>query len=62
MLAALRTKPGPEIQDDLRKLVEVLHEFSRLGELEREMALDVLGVFAGYGKRQRRLSTGSGWR
>jgi len=60
MLAALRAKPEPGIQADLQKLVEVLHEFSRLGELERELALDVLSVFAGYGKRQRRLSTGSG--
>ena len=62
MLDTLQTKPEPESQADLQKLVEMLHEFSRLGELEREMALDVLSAFAQYGKRQRRLSTRSGWR
>jgi len=51
LLDTLRTKPEPESQADLQKLVETLHEFSRLGELEREMALDVLSAFAQYGKR-----------
>lgn len=62
LLAALETKPDAGIQNDLIKLVDLLNEFSRLGEAEREMGLKILTVFAEYAQNQRRVNLGVGWR
>ncbi len=62
MLAALEATPEGKSQNDLLKLVDLLNEFSRLGDAERETAIKVLAAFATYAHNQRKLSTGTGWR
>jgi len=59
LLAALEAKGEAESQNDLIKLVDLLIEFSRLGENERETAIKILQAFAEYGQAKRRLSFGA---
>jgi GAF domain-containing protein len=61
LLAALENKPDAAIQNDMLKLVDMLNEFGRLGEAEREMGLKILAAFAEYSQYQRRLHMGKGW-
>jgi GAF domain-containing protein len=56
---ALQTKPDQENQNDLLKLVDLLNEFGRMGEAEREAALKILATFAEYNQHQ--LNRGAGW-
>lgn len=60
--AALEVKPDAGSGNDLLKLVNMLNEFIRMGEAEREMALKILGAIAQYSQNQRRLSSGVGLR
>jgi GAF domain-containing protein len=62
LLAALEVKPEAGSQNDLLRLVDLLNEFSRMGEAEREMGLKMLTAFAEYGRNQRRVNLGLGWR
>ena len=59
LLAALQSKPEADSQKDLIKLAELLNEFSRMGEAERETVLKILTAFAEYHQNQRRLSRGA---
>lgn len=60
--SALDAKPEAGGQNDLLKLADLLNEFGRLGEAERETALKILEAFAEYSQNQRRLSQGAMWR
>jgi GAF domain-containing protein len=62
LLAALQTKAGAGEQNDLLRLANLLNEFGRMGEAERQMGLKILTVLAEYSQNQRRLSRGAGWR
>jgi GAF domain-containing protein len=62
LLAALEAIPDAGSQNDLLKLADLLNEFSRMGEAEREMGLKILTAFAEYGQNQRRVNMGVGWR
>jgi GAF domain-containing protein len=62
LLPALEAEPGDASQADLLQLVDLLHEFSNMGEAEREMALSILKAVAQYSQAQRKLSMGAGWR
>jgi GAF domain-containing protein len=62
LLAALQAKPDAGSQRNLLKLVDLLNEFSRMGEAEREVALKILASIAEYSQNQRRMSMGIGWR
>jgi GAF domain-containing protein len=62
LLAALDAKPDVGSQNDLQKLVDLLNEFSRMGEAERAMGLKILTAFAEYAQNQRRVNVGEGWR
>ena len=62
LLAALDSNPDGGSQNDLLKLADLLNEFSRLGEAEREMGLKILTVFSEYAQNQRRVNLGEGWR
>jgi len=60
--AVLQASPDAGSGNDLLKIADLLNEFSRMGEAEREMALKILGFLAEYSQGQRRMSTGAGWR
>lgn len=62
ILATLDEKSGNESQVELLKLVDMLNEFSRMGENEKEMALKMLAAAAEYSQKQHRLRMGDGWR
>jgi GAF domain-containing protein len=62
LLAALEAKPDAGSQNDLLMLVDLIREFSRMGDAEREMGLKILAVFAKYAQDQRRMSSGASWR
>jgi GAF domain-containing protein len=62
LLAALEAKPDSGSQNDLLKLVDLLNEFSRMGDTERDMALKILAAVAEYSQNQRRRSMGVTWR
>jgi GAF domain-containing protein len=61
LLNALENLPGSESQNHLLYLVDLLNEFSRMGEGEREMALKILSAVAEHSKNLRRMSMGAGW-
>jgi transcriptional regulator with GAF, ATPase, and Fis domain len=61
LIAALNTSIDPTSQNDLLKLVELLNEFSRMGEAERETGLKILATFAEYNQHKQRLNRGAGW-
>jgi hypothetical protein len=52
----------PANQADLLHLTDLLIEFCRSGEDERQAALKILDIFAGYTRAQRRMSAGGPWR
>jgi GAF domain-containing protein len=60
-MAALQTPTDSASQNDLLKLVNLLNEFSHMGEAERETGLKILADFAEYSQHQRRLNMGTGW-
>jgi signal transduction protein with GAF and PtsI domain len=60
-MAALQTSTDPASQNDLLKLVDLLNEFSRMGEAERETGLKILSAFAEYNQHKQRLYRGVGW-
>ena len=62
LLAALEATPDAGSQNDLLKMADLLNEFGRMGEAEREMGLKILATFAEYAQNQRRLTRGAGWR
>jgi len=62
LLAALETNPDAQSKNDILKLVDLLNEFSRMGESEREMALKILASVVEYTQHKRQLSQGAGWR
>lgn len=62
LLAALESDPDIESRNDLIRLADLLNEFSRMGEAERETVLKILGVFAQHSQNQRRRSMGAFWR
>jgi GAF domain-containing protein len=62
LLAAMQARPDAGSQADLVKLVDLLNTFSRIGEAERVMALNVLTAVAEYGQKQHRMIRGAGWR
>jgi signal transduction protein with GAF and PtsI domain len=60
-MAALQTSTDPASQNDLLKLVDLLNEFSRMGEAERETGLKILSAFAEYNQHKQQLYRGVGW-
>ena len=62
LLSALEYKPDGKNQNDLLKLVDMLNEFGRLGDSEREVAYKILRAFAEYSQYQRRLTMRAAWR
>ncbi len=60
LMEALGAKPGLQSEGDLAKLVELLREFSRMGEVERAMALDILSAVSRYSQSLRKLQSGRG--
>ena len=62
ILAAMRASPEAGSQRDLLKLVDLLNAFGRMGEAEREMALNILSAVEVYSKNQRRMTFGAPWR
>jgi GAF domain-containing protein len=61
LLSALEVKPDAENQNDLLKLVDLLNEFSSMGEAEREAALKILTAFSEYIQHQRQVHMGASW-
>jgi GAF domain-containing protein len=62
LLSALGAKPDAGRLNDLMRVSDLLNEFSRMGESEREMALKILDAFAEYSQSQRKMSMGGPWR
>ncbi|OGO64460.1 MAG: hypothetical protein A2029_08690 [Chloroflexi bacterium RBG_19FT_COMBO_47_9] len=62
LVAALDTKLDEASWKDLLRLVDLLNEFSRMGEEEREMALKILDAVVEFNQTKHRLSRGTGWR
>ncbi len=62
LLEALDGRLDPASQNDLLKLADQLNEFSRMGEAERETALQILAAFSSYSHNKRRMNLGEGWR
>jgi len=59
-VAALHTTTDPTSQNDLLKLVDLLNEFSRMGDAERETALKILAALAEYNQHKQQLNRGAG--
>jgi len=62
LLQALDATAGDERQADLLHLADLLNEFSRMGQAERDMALSILKAVEQYSQAQRKLGMGAGWR
>ena len=60
-MAAIQTSTDSASEKDLMKLVDLLNEFSRMGDAERETGLKILTAFAEYSRHQQRLNKGAGW-
>jgi GAF domain-containing protein len=59
LISAIQTQPEPDNQDDLNQLVGLIHEFSAMGEAERETGLKILATFVEYGRHQRQMKIGA---
>jgi GAF domain-containing protein len=60
-VAALHTSTNSASQNDLLKLVDLLNEFYRMGEAERETGLKILAALAEYSQHKQQLNRGDGW-
>jgi GAF domain-containing protein len=59
LISAIQSQPERDNQDDLIQLVGLIHEFSTMGEAERETGFKILATFVEYGRHQRQMKIGA---
>jgi GAF domain-containing protein len=59
LISAIQSQPERDNQDDLIQLVGLIHEFSAMGEAERETGFKILATFVEYGRHQRQMKIGA---
>jgi GAF domain-containing protein len=59
LISAIQTESRRNDQDDLLQLVDLIHEFSTMGDAEREAGLKILAAFVEYARHQRMMKFGA---